>query len=43
MLHPLLVLAGLAFGALSASGSSPPVTVTLQSSFASSDPLLEAL
>ncbi|KAL4079421.1 glycosyltransferase family 24 protein [Scleroderma citrinum] len=37
---PLLILASYALGAL---GGSPPVSVSLRSSFASTDPLLEAL
>ena len=39
----LFALTGIALSALSAHGASPPVTVSLQSSFTASDPLLEAL
>lgn len=39
----LFTLAGIVLSALSAHGASPPVTVSLRSSFAASDPLLEAL
>ncbi|KAN0084301.1 hypothetical protein V8E55_007805 [Tylopilus felleus] len=38
----LLALAGIVLSALSAHGTSPPVTVSLKSSFFASDPLLEA-
>ena len=39
----LFALVGIVLSVLSAHGASPPVTVTLQSSFTASDPLLEAL
>ncbi|KAF8549596.1 hypothetical protein OG21DRAFT_1515006 [Imleria badia] len=38
----LLALAGIVLSALSAHGTSPPVTVSLQSSFSACEPLLEA-
>lgn len=41
--HTLFALIGIVLSALSARGASPPVTVSLQSSFTASDPFLEAL
>ena len=39
----LFALAGIVLSALTTYGASPPVTVSLRSSFTASDPLLEAL